>query len=152
MTEFAYPADDLGAVRSDAASWRAARETLGVAGSSVRSQATAAAAAWEGAAARTAVAQLERIAIRHDLAATALEEAAGVLDRYADALDQARADIDRLATGATAAELDHRAEVQRARALPAADDVLRSTRLVDAVAAHQAALARLRRDHDAVLD
>jgi hypothetical protein len=152
MTGFAHPVDDPAGVRAHAASWRAAREALGSGGSAVSAAAATAASAWQGDAARAAVAQLERTATGHDVAAAALDEAAGVLDRYADALDQARADIDRLTAAAGAAEQDHRADLGRARALPVDDEVLRATRWAEAAAAHQAARARLGRDHQAVLD
>jgi hypothetical protein len=152
MIVFDHPDDDPASVRAAAAQWRVAGEAIGRAGGRLGASSAAIAANWQGVAARSAVAVLERTAGRHDLAAVALDGGSLVLDRYADALDAARADIDRLNAAASVAEQSYRSDVRRAEAAPANEPVLRASRQREAAESHQAALDRLRREHAAVMD
>jgi hypothetical protein len=152
VIKFDHPSDDPASVRSVAAQWRAAREAIGTAGAQLRGCSAAIAGSWQGLAAGSAVAVVERTAARHDVASTAVEGAALVLDQYADALDAARADIDRLNVGASAADQAYRSDLRRAEAAPADEPVLRASRQREASESHQAAIAGLRREYAAVTD
>jgi hypothetical protein len=150
MTGFAYPPDAPAAVRDLAARWRAAQDRLGSAAGAVRIEAATAAAAWQGLAARSAVAVLDRTAARHDEAAASMGGAAGVVDRYADAVEQARAEVGRLNAGAASAAETFVWERRAASDLPD-DGASRATRLAEAAASYQASMGRLRSEHAAVL-